>query len=699
VAQRAPTTTTATATATTTPDADGLTISTTTPDRDEVARWLDAVSQAVDAEVGRLRASDPDTDPATRGLYVSHAFADSLLVRRAAAPIANSPARDVIPTLVSPTSRLSLLAERFALDDADLALLVIAAAPDVDDRLSTLYGYCQDDLSLRCAGAGFALRLAGLDPLDATDRARLSQMSRLVDDRLLEVDDNAVWPRRQLRVADRILAFLLGDDEDIALALHPLIVDPSRADSPVVARICAAMRSGERLIHVRDTANGMAAAVAAAACDAVGIGVLAIDLTFLSDDDRVDDLIADAIREAHLQGAGLVLGPVEELLAHNRGSLRRLQRAGWPVILYGDSAWDPRLLTTAPVTFAVAPSTRDERVALWQQALPADTSDVATQVGHLRLSPSQIVRAAQLAVTTAAAEQRAVDAAGVEAAARAQNTMALEKLTRRVDPRADWSSLVLPDAPLQQLQGLVRRVRDSDRVAAMRVGGDASARRGTVAVFSGPSGTGKTLSSEVVAHALGLTLYAVNLATVVDKYIGETEKNLDRIFTQAVGINGLLFFDEADALFGKRSDVKDARDRYANLEVAYLLQRLENFDGVAVLATNLAANLDQAFLRRIDVFVRFPEPDHVARRALWDKLLGTTLPRAADVDLDYCAQSFTLAGGDIRNIALSAACLAVAEDRPLSMLDLMRTTQEEYRKLGRLATADEFGGWLTDIGS
>jgi SpoVK/Ycf46/Vps4 family AAA+-type ATPase len=217
-------------------------------------------------------------------------------------------------------------------------------------------------------------------------------------------------------------------------------------------------------------------------------------------------------------------------------------------------------------------------------------------------------------------------------------------------------------------------------------------------LFAGDSGTGKTMSAEVIAGDLGLDLFTINLSTVVDKYIGETEKNLERIFTEADEINGVLLFDEADALFGKRSEVRDAHDRYANMQVAYLLQRLETFDGLAVLSTNLRSNIDDAFARRLDAVVEFPMPDVAERRLLWSRCLGPRLPLADDVDLDFCATSFPLSGGNIRSIALTAAYMAAEGERAVEMLDLMRATHREYRKLGRLKLESEFGGWLSRIG-
>lgn len=218
-----------------------------------------------------------------------------------------------------------------------------------------------------------------------------------------------------------------------------------------------------------------------------------------------------------------------------------------------------------------------------------------------------------------------------------------------------------------------------------------------IALFAGESGTGKTMSAEVVATDLGMDLYVVDLSTVVDKYIGETEKNLERIFTEASAVNAVLLFDEADAIFGKRSEVKDARDRHANIESAYLLQRMESFDGIAVLTTNLRANLDEAFTRRLDVVADFPMPDAAQRLALWERCLGERVPRAADVDLRFCADRFELAGGSIRSCAVTAAYLAAESGQELTMGQVVESVAQEYRKLGRLVLAAEFGSWLAQV--
>jgi SpoVK/Ycf46/Vps4 family AAA+-type ATPase len=214
--------------------------------------------------------------------------------------------------------------------------------------------------------------------------------------------------------------------------------------------------------------------------------------------------------------------------------------------------------------------------------------------------------------------------------------------------------------------------------------------QGLKVLFAGESGTGKTMAAEVLAADLGLDLFAIDLATIVSKYIGETEKNLERIFTAADGSNAILFFDEADALFGKRSEVSDSHDRYANIEVAYLLQRMEAYPGAVILATNFKRNIDDAFLRRLDFVIDFPFPEAEDRKRIWRLLLPAQAPRAADVDLDFLGTQFKLSGGAIRNCSLAAAFQAADENESIHMRHLVRAVAQEYAKQGRLTLEADF---------
>lgn len=276
--------------------------------------------------------------------------------------------------------------------------------------------------------------------------------------------------------------------------------------------------------------------------------------------------------------------------------------AARPLLLVGEVPWDPAWAAAQPLLVDVAASTPSERSRLWRAALdglapgldPGLDPGPATEQFLLR--PEQVARAARSAsVQSRLGADGRITARHLQAGARAENGSALQRLARRVEPAVGWDDLILPPTTKTALQEVALRARHRERVLGewrMRPGGGRGV--GVAALFAGDSGTGKTMAAEVVAGSLGLDLYVVDLATVVDKYIGETEKNLERIFTAAAGVNGVLLFDEADAVFGKRSEVRDAHDRYANIESAYLLQRMESFDGLALLATNLRANIDDA---------------------------------------------------------------------------------------------------------
>jgi SpoVK/Ycf46/Vps4 family AAA+-type ATPase len=273
--------------------------------------------------------------------------------------------------------------------------------------------------------------------------------------------------------------------------------------------------------------------------------------------------------------------------------------------------------------------------------------------------------------------------ADLAAAARRQSRPRLESLARRVEPVATWDDLVLPQPALTALRELCDRV--INRHTVLRLWGmdrRTNRRIGVNALFAGPSGAGKTMAAQVIAGELGLDLFVVDLSGVVNKYIGETEKNLDAIFTAAENSDAVLLFDEADALFGKRSEVRDSHDRYANLEVSYLLQRMETHDGVALLATNLRQSLDEAFLRRLDFVIRFPYPEEAERYRIWSRIWPEAVPLADDIDFRVLAHRYRLSGGNIRNVALCAAFLAAAHQRAVCLADVLLAIDREYEKLG-----------------
>jgi SpoVK/Ycf46/Vps4 family AAA+-type ATPase len=276
-------------------------------------------------------------------------------------------------------------------------------------------------------------------------------------------------------------------------------------------------------------------------------------------------------------------------------------------------------------------------------------------------------------------------------ACRLQSNRKLAALATRIKPHYVWTDIVLPTDSLRQLREICNAV-EFRSIVYEEWGFDKklSLGKGLGLLFAGPSGTGKTMAAEVLAGELGLDLYKIDLSTVVSKYIGETEKNLSRIFTEAATSNAVLFFDEADALFGKRSEVKDSHDRYANIEINYLLQRMEEYEGTVILATNLRKNMDDAFVRRIQFTIEFPFPHADQRLAIWQRVWPKDMPRQ-DLDLDFMARRFEISGGNIRNIALAAAFLGAEDGGCVTMKHLIRATWQEYQKMGKVVMEGEFG--------
>jgi hypothetical protein len=678
---------------------------------------LALVETRVRAAVNRRRAGDADPDDRFRGLYISEPQVDALLAgpsgplvpteadRASVDALADLDAHaDEIESAGGGRIRLRDLAVTYGLEAIDVELLLVALAPDLDPRFERLYGYLHDDVSRRRASVGLALELcgAGISPGTHPARSRLGPLAPLVVSGLLIVEDaDRPFLTRSLRVPDRVAGHLLGDDAPEP-AVDALLAESPIADLGGAEETARGLAAGVPLVYLRERPGASGRSLGRTALDRLGRPAIELDLTRLGSEPDPREIAAAGSREARLRGAGLVVGPIEALVERGSWAVRAFAELPGQVILVGGREWDPAWAREPPLVIDAPVATVAQRHELWVASLNGDAPagfDPAVATIAFRLGPEQIARAATAARRAATAAARPMTVADVAAGARAQNAAGLERLARRIVPSVGWDDLVLPAGVESQVRELTARVRHRDRVVGEWMMGAKGARGlGVTALFAGDSGTGKTMSAEVVAGDLGFDVYVIDLSTVVDKYIGETEKNLDRIFTEADRVNGILLFDEADALFGKRSEVKDARDRYANVEVAYLLQRMERFDGLAILTTNLRANVDEAFVRRLDAIVDFPMPEEEHRRRLWARNLTRELPVGPDIDLDFLARRFKISGGNIRNVCVTAAYLAAAGERPVGMSDLVRATEREYRKLGRLTVEAEFGEYLDLVG-
>ena len=669
---------------------------------------LAIVEQRVKTLIELRRGTDPNPDDAFRGLYVSDDQVDRML---AGPPETLPPSGaeaiagqlQLVETWAGQAQasgaelRLANLRRSFGLDGWDLELLLIALAPDLDPRFERLYGYLNDDVSRRRACIGLALDLCGVNLRDSPEAdvlvGHLHPEAPLCGSGLLLVEESdRPLLTRPLRVPDRVISHLLGDNRPDP-AISPYLARPPIVGSSGVDIVSRALSGGMQLVYVQDSSGVADLSVGASALAAAGTPPVTADLSLVEPAADLASVFGGLVREARLRNGGLAAGPIDALADRTAEGIRLVSRARCPVVLAGSRGWDPRWSDRVPFAVESSRPPLEDQLSYWSACLNGDgpaASELARATAHFRLTAEQVRRSATFALQAAAVEGGPVTVETIQAGARTQNAGGMERLTRRVRPEASWADLVLPADTMMQLRELAERARLSPLVMPLWNRGS-SKGSGVAALFAGDSGTGKTMSAEIIAGDLGLDLYVIDLSTVIDKYVGETEKNLERIFVEADRVNGVLLFDEADAIFGKRSEVQDAHDRYANVETAYLLQRIERFDGLAILTTNLRANVDEAFTRRLDAIIDFPTPEEEDRRRLWEVHLKRGIAVAGGVDLDFMARSFKLSGGNIANIVLGAAFLAASEDAPLAMAHLIRSTEREYRKLGHLCVPEEFG--------
>lgn len=654
------------------------------------------LAERADALARARRAGDPRAADPLRGLAVTGADLDVGLDPVILATGELEGARRLVEHAADEAAdggvglRLRQLARTSQLDDIDVDLLLTALVPELEPGAAPALAYLSGDPTAPRPTVGVALALLGLDVGDPSARIRLLPHGRLRRAGLLEVGpETGPLPRRALGAPDRLIGHLLGVDAPDPL-VAPREISAVPLDGPDAQRLAAALRSGATLLHLRERPGGSAVSVAAGAAAALGVALLAVDARRIPTEE-LSDVLQSALLEARLRGGPLVVGPVEVLEELGRGAVDRLAGHHWPVVLSGMASWDPRWTATLPLALEIGPPDDARRRAVWSGLLDLD-EDPTTAAAGLRLAPEDVARTTAAAHLRAAAEGRAPTLDDVVAAARALSGGPLEQQAARVRPAATFDDLVVTDRVLRRLRELTGRIRQAGRVLdewGLRTAGRHD--EGLTALFAGPPGTGKSMAAEALAADLGLDLWVIDLSSVVDKYVGETEKHLERIFSAAEASPGVLLFDEADALFGKRSGVSDARDRYANVEVSYLLQRLDRFTGLAILTTNLRSNLDDAFLRRFAALVDFPEPDAADRRRLWQASLGPKVPLATDVDLDALSKRFALTGGHIRTACLTAAHSARARGDELDMVDLIHGVVREYEKLGRVCSPQEFG--------
>jgi hypothetical protein len=447
---------------------------------------------------------------------------------------------------------------------------------------------------------------------------------------------------------------------------------------------------------------------AGALCAELGLDLFTIDLDAArSASEPLTKVLDAALLQSRLEPAGLYLENMEfmfggegKLLPEYHTVAATLAGCRRPIFLActPGAPWREFLRQRPTLCFRFPDPDYSMRLNLWSDALeshgmPISKDELHALAGRFVLNTGQIEAATVNAdyARLLSGDTQAFDVTHLFQAAREQSDASLGSLAVKVDPIHRIEDLVLPATTVARIKDLTgaihnRHIVYSEWGFARRI----ATGKGVKALFAGGSGTGKTMTASVIAQELRLDLYKIDLSGVVSKYIGETEKNLDRIFRAAHSSNAILFFDEADALFGKRSEVKDAHDRYANIEVAYLLQKVEDHEGVVILASNLGKNIDNAFSRRLHYIIDFPLPDEHQRERLWRTMFPPEAPLEDDVDFRFLAKQFNLAGGDIKNVALDAAFLAAQDGRIVTMKQLINAMARQMAKQGRMPSAAEF---------
>jgi AAA+ superfamily predicted ATPase len=711
---------------------------------------LERLKLMLHGEVLRMRSENLLTENQFRGLYVADEQVDAILhdsapqtassneespdlraMRTVAVRVAEYErgiaaqcAASVAAGLVLPLVRLT---EIFSLSGIESDALLLSVAPEIDVRFETLCSYAQNDVTRKRPTAGLILRLVGTS---ATERLRLralfSAKGRLLSIPLVRFSDEAAERdssllSRAVKPEERIIDYLLEQAEfDARLRSFTKFVEPTRPlaslyfPGELVANLrqaASALREkGGILFFHGDAGAGKCAAANALSAEAGRRLVVA-------DARRIPSAGAPATlgllqREARLREANLLLTHSEAWLGEDNGQ-RHLPQTLCESLAGSMVSCDRVLFVASESQWPVAESAMNcawaqfefpvpgfpDRVRLWEETIEAAGANAqsgmaAALANQFVLTGGQILGAGRMVKTHAILRGRngsALTRANFEAAARAQSNQALRRRAQKIDAVHEWRDLVLPPRTLQQLREVCAAEKYRSQIFT-EWGFDRRLLqgKGLNVLFCGQSGTGKTMSAGIVARELGLDLYKIDLSSVVSKYIGETEKHLNQIFHEAQSSNAILFFDEADAIFGKRSEVKDAHDRYANIEVAYLLQKMEEYEGIVILATNFRKNIDDAFTRRIHYIVEFPFPETQYRERIWRSLVPASAPLNEDVDFGFLARQFELTGGNIRNVALVAALLAAEEGGKICMEHFVLATARELQKMGKLPSRSDF---------
>ena len=644
--------------------------------------WTEANQRALAAEISRIR-----------GRLTRRARSDASVGSSRGEELGTDESKGQEDDVrMSEPAALEKLCAIFSLSAFERDVLLLCAGVELDSTFAARCAAASGDSSK--AYPTFSLALATLSEPHWSALLPVGPLRRW---RLIEIGAGESLTTRALRIDERILHYLTGlsyPDERLHGLLETVAFsgELSPSQQRVADRLAELLCEPERVVQIFGNDEPARLAVSASACAALGLPLFLIHATEIpTGGSEREALIRLCERETLLSGSVLLVDCDRDESYH--GIRPFVERVRCNVLLM---AREPLRECSRPLTrIDVRKPTFLEQEAIWDKMLGPLAAGVNGEVARVAAQfdlDAPNIRAAGIEFTGRSYSNEAEAAAELWEVCRAQSRRAISGLAQRIDAVAIWEDLVLPESQRQILREMVVHVRHRFKVFEDWGFSNHSARGlGTSALFSGPSGTGKTLAAEVLANELRLDLYRIDLSQVVSKYIGETEKNLARVFEAAEGGGAILLFDEADSLFGKRSEVKDSHDRYANIEVSYLLQRMESYRGLAILTTNMKSALDPAFLRRIRFIVQFPFPDLALRSEIWQRIFPKETPTEG-LDFDRLAR-LNVPGGNIRNIAVRAAFLAADSGEPVQMTHLRRAAQGEYAKIEKPLTEGEIGGW------
>ncbi|NTU41461.1 MAG: ATP-binding protein, partial [Nitrospirales bacterium] len=613
------------------------------------------------------------------------------------------------------------LADIFGLMPEEVAALIMAIATEIDRRYERVFGFCNDDLTRKNPTVGLALELLYADRRERIAGQRIfAPVSSIVSHNLIKIHDTGkegISLKSEFSVDERIRRYILGDTgisqppvSSLSISYHPGMPGTNNQGRPEITKKMMEIlkknrhEEGRRSVFwLYGKAEEEKLQTAEVLCRDIGLPLLAADLEqLLYDQDHASALIY-IFREALLQSGLLFLRKADCLYRDDERSvslrtalMNVMARMSWVTFMSAETLWVPEgsVHKTQWYPFAVDLPGFSERRALWSGMLTGadlSASEIDALAGRFIFGAGRISEAVSHAK---ALSGERISAEDIYRACRARSGQRLSVYAKKVRPHYRLSDIVLPEDKMEQVREICNHIKHRHTVyftwgfeKKLALG------KGMNILFSGPSGTGKTMCADIIANEFNLGMYQIDLSSVVSKYIGETEKNLSAIFREAAAGDVVLFFDEADALFGKRSEVKDAHDRYANIEINYLLQKMEEHEGIVVLSTNLGKNLDEAFLRRLHFTIDFPFPEVGQRLLIWKRTFPEDAPLSDDIDYSFLAERFRLSGGNIRNVAVTAAFYAAEASSPITMRHIILAVKREMQKLGRLCVKGDFGSY------